>query len=336
MGAETLAHGWIKLAPFPLMFLGLGGTLLGLVHLLAGSGLGRWGTVLDLGLALVLAGGAAGAALLGQPQDIWLPLAALSGVCALFAAVRLPGLGRVCGAVLAQAKNPRWQGTALVLACPLLTLTWPHRHGESFAGVKDVDPPRGVNLSDLTKVASPLAYTDKGRPVHLFQGPNWDLGRNRMEEIEASFLTSKNLNQHLIRTAPPDLAYDCHGWVFGAAHYWILGGDVESILEDNGYRSVSDPKIGDVAIYRASLILHSGLVRSVGADRLVLIESKWGWIGRFVHEPRVGKEYGGDPTYYRSKRSGHTLRGLQGLSSRSTGVVQGRQGQRPKQTVALE
>jgi hypothetical protein len=157
-----------------------------------------------------------------------------------------------------------------------------------------------------------------------------------MEEFEASFLTGKHLSVHLIRTAPADPAYNCHGWIFGAGRYWILADAVPWILRDNGYRFVAKPKVGDVAIYRAGLIVHSGLVRSVGPDGLVLIESKWGGISRFVHEPRVGKEYGGAPSYYRSKRSGHTLCGLEGVSSRSTGVVHGRQGHPPKQTVALE
>ena len=39
----------------------------------------------------------------------------------------------------------------------------------------------------------------------------------------------------------------------------------------------------------------------------VLIESKWGFLGRFLHEPK-NQCYSQDFAYYRSPRQGHLLR----------------------------
>src|SRR5205807_1160464 len=82
--------------------------------------------------------------------------------------------------------------------------------------------------------------------------------------------------------APPDATSNCHGWVFTGGRYWVKGGAVEDILRDNGYRTVEDPRPGDLVVYRddQGAVSHTGVVSSVGADGLVLVESKWSWLGR--------------------------------------------------------
>src|SRR5207248_516297 len=48
------------------------------------------------------------------------------------------------------------------------------------------------------------------------------------------------------------------------------------------------------------------------ADGVVLVESKWGQLGRYIHTC-ADHIYGDNTcTYYRSSRTGHVLRGLQG------------------------
>jgi hypothetical protein len=43
----------------------------------------------------------------------------------------------------------------------------------------------------------------------------------------------------------------------------------------------------------------------------VLLESKWAWIGRYLHPPDA-TPFGQDCTYYHSPRTGHLLRAAAG------------------------
>jgi hypothetical protein len=72
------------------------------------------------------------------------------------------------------------------------------------------------------------------------------------------------------------------------------------ILADNGYRQVKSPQPGDVIVYRdlTRQIVHTGLVRMALEDGLVLVESKWGISGRYIHKPE-GQFYSQSYEYYR-------------------------------------
>ena len=96
------------------------------------------------------------------------------------------------------------------------------------------------------------------------------------------------LTQKVIRIAGPDAACNCHGWVFTGGRYGVATEDVDAILADNGYQIVEEAREGDVIIYRDELgqVRHSGLVRFVGTDGLVLVESKWGSLGIYLHTPK--------------------------------------------------
>jgi hypothetical protein len=328
-----MLDAWVEPGLFQFLILGIGCPLLGLVHLLMGLSFRRFGTVLDLGLALVLAGGAAAAAGLGQPRGIWLPLAILGGVCALLGVVRLPGFGQVCKAVLALVRKPCWQGTALLLASPLAALALVHWPEEPDPALAARDPePRSLSPEGppLKAVAAVEVRTDKGRPVPLFRWTQSDLPPSQTQKNEGSFLAARDLAQRLIEIAPATSTYNCHGWSFAAGQFWIKGEAVELILQDNGYQRVTRPRPRDLVVYRdeEGKILHSGVVHSVGTDGLVLIESKWGEMGRFIHMPLRREVYDGTPRYYRSPRSGHMLRGLEdSLPPSSIGAPDVRGGQ---------
>lgn len=139
-------------------------------------------------------------------------------------------------------------------------------------------------------------------------------------EMEAGLLRSMALDREPTRTAPADPAANCHGWVFAGGRFWVVGGDVERILADNAYRATTDPREGDLAVFRDTFggVTHSGVVRA-GAGG-VRIESKWGVMGRYVHTPvdHAFRYHG--LTYYHSPRGGHLLRGLtRGGPSESAG-----------------
>src|SRR5262249_42732473 len=120
----------------------------------------------------------------------------------------------------------------------------------------------------------------------------------------------------LIRTRSPDGRADCHGWVFGDGCWWILGIDVEAILQDNGYEPVAEPAAGDLVVYRhpSGPITHTGVVFATARAGSVLVESKWAWLGTYLHALDA-HPYGGRPSYHRSSRAGHRLAGLSARQS---------------------
>jgi hypothetical protein len=164
------------------------------------------------------------------------------------------------------------------------------------------------------------ATTDTGRAVELLQPK---VSRSPAEARLAESRTLANLGtaERMIRLQPPTDVCNCHGWVFAGGRYWIGPEDVEHILTDNGYNPVSDPRPGDVVIYRdGRMIVHTGLVRTGGAGAPVLVESKWGWMGVFLHRPE-DTCYGSNYTFYRGPHDSHTIAGLVAPAPPATGVA---------------
>ena len=116
-------------------------------------------------------------------------------------------------------------------------------------------------------------------------------------------------NGTVIQRASADPLANCHGWVFLDGHYLISGESVQRILDDNGYEVVEETMAGDVIIYRDSdfNIVHSGVVRGVLDDGTVIIESKWGSEGVFLHNPK-DTPYMATFEYYRSPRPMHRVK----------------------------
>jgi len=165
----------------------------------------------------------------------------------------------------------------------------------------DIKPP--------TQVLSQSAQTDRGNPISL-RVPEDNDASYCSTETEEQHLTQFKLSFKLIRTAAASLDSNCHGWTFAAGKYWLSGEDVDRILEDNGYRSVSVPRPGDVIVYRAGdRVMHTGVVSVVTSDGTILVESKWGQLGRFLHRP-ADQTYSTQWLFYRSPRIGHLLRNL--------------------------
>src|SRR5262245_101697 len=147
------------------------------------------------------------------------------------------------------------------------------------------------------------ARTDCGRTIPLYRvetGPGY-------REAE----TPEDLpGRDIARTAPASAESNCHGWVFADGHYWIDSDQIDDILEDNCYAEVSTPQVDDVIVYRtAGGVAHTGIVRQVSADGSVVVESKWGTQGRFLHAP-ADQPFWRSWSYYHSPRQGHRLDGL--------------------------
>jgi hypothetical protein len=110
----------------------------------------------------------------------------------------------------------------------------------------------------------------------------------------------------VVRLKPPSTDCNCHGWVFLGGHYWLNPPDVDLILLDNGYRPVDSPQSGDLILYWSpwGYAEHSGVVVAV-AEGVVMVESKWGDLGCYLHPPQL-PQYGRHQ-FYRSDRVGHLV-----------------------------
>jgi len=284
----------------------LGGSVLGLIGILSVASLPRrlwrWTTL----TALV---GFAALSLLAAWRDLgrsaWLlPLLMCLGCCGCYLACYGHRL-RFLHAAVIFLKNPRVQGAALLAAsvCAGACLAWTTQQK-----ILTTEISIGCTVPETRPVINKFGMTDTGREVLLSRAPFIRVPTVGMRCYEEDCLKRKNIAQRAIRLAPADVAYNCHGWIFAAGRYFVSDEFVEAILVDNGYTQVAVPQAHDLAIYRddKGLINHSGVVRLAGEAGLVLIESKWGWLGRYLHTPEA-QPYSEHCSYYRSERRGHLL-----------------------------
>jgi hypothetical protein len=283
---------------YGLIVLGFVGPTLGLVGLLGQQRkrMRAWRSILLPGMLVV---GAIVVAELNYPRESWLPLLVLAGLLGLGMALRSPAVA-LCVTLLARS---RVQASLLLAVCPLLLVGWIYR-------VEQVTTPPEAALRMPQPPALKIiaeALTDTGRVVPLYALAEPALGETSPATTENSVTRSKDMK--LIRTEGPNTDTDCHGWIFADGHGWIVGKDVARILHDNGYRLVEVPRAGDLVVYRDGdgVIAHTALVRVAAPDGLILLESKWGALGRFIHRPE-DQCFGSDWAYYRSTRAGHLLR----------------------------
>jgi hypothetical protein len=291
--------------PIALAILGLGGVVLGLAEL----GLSRvrrfptWGLSLTLVTLIALAGAAAFSSgegqLLGQPA---LVLAAV-GLTLLLVRSRTS---------FARRHVVQGAGLALLGATLLFSQIYVIERGvELELDRSDFELSQMGDPIDESAPPAQMAASDAGAPVALF---HVQAGVEAVPvKVEERYLGDLRLQAKVIQTGPSDVAYNCHGWVFADGHYWVRSRFVETILKDNGYQAVEQPKAGDVAVFRNHLgeVTHSGLVRASGKDGNVLLESKWGRYGRYVHTPEDHCYRADKVTYYHTTRGSHLLKGIE-------------------------
>jgi hypothetical protein len=119
----------------------------------------------------------------------------------------------------------------------------------------------------------------------------------------------ERFQSRVIAAGNADATSNCHGWVFVEGRYWIPTESVDTILKDNGYILVEHPEAGDLIVYRDhdGRPFHTGIVKALGGDGFVLVESKWGQCGVFWHIP-IDQAFGDEIEYWHAAREGHTLR----------------------------
>lgn len=149
-----------------------------------------------------------------------------------------------------------------------------------------------------------VAMTDRNRPIRVYR-----MEKDGFDPLDMDEAASFNFMETTIQRGPADPAANCHGWVFLDAQFLIPGEAVQQILDDNGYELTDEPRAGDVIVYRGDNreITHSGLVRGVLNDGTIIIESKWGIDGTFLHDPE-GTPYSTNFEYYRSHRTDNRVK----------------------------
>jgi len=205
----------------------------------------------------------------------------------------------------------RWIGPAfLVMAGLFLVLAPAHileavEQRDALALELSVDSDPGLESS-----AASTGITDKGNPIHLYNGATV---RDRDDE---SWLHAHDYDFQLVKLDVDEGDCNCHGHVFAGGRYWVLGRDIPAILNDNGYLETDSPIQGDLVIHRNSEggVIHTGIVRASGPGFPVLVESKWGQLGVYIH-PVDRTPYSGPRNYYRAARGSHLIR----IEERRTG-----------------
>ncbi|GIW90977.1 MAG: hypothetical protein KatS3mg109_1409 [Pirellulaceae bacterium] len=151
--------------------------------------------------------------------------------------------------------------------------------------------------TSLVAVEDTFLRTDVGRLLRVYESPLAEQTGNC--DDSPAILTSG----YVIRREKPTPRYNCHGWVFTGGRYVVKSEDVETILHDNGYSEVEQPQVGDLVVYRdeQGRIIHTGVVRGILDDGTPLLESKWGFAGRFLHRPEE-QVYSTNYRFYRTSR----------------------------------
>lgn len=171
-----------------------------------------------------------------------------------------------------------------------------------------IDNPSEVRANPRAPVRG-VVRTDQGTPIPVYTSavpnPLIEAAARHFEQAYAG---------ELLRVAPPDVSHCCHGWTFAEGLCHIVGDDVEPILRENGYHEVCLPEPGDVVVYRDELgrIMHTGIVRLHDESGLILVESKWDLLGRYLHAPEC-QPYSQIFSYYRTERDSHALAGIDEL-----------------------
>lgn len=142
-----------------------------------------------------------------------------------------------------------------------------------------------------------IGFTDQNQVVCLY------FSGSEHEGNDIQWLREHDFDFQLMRLEGADNESNCHGHVFTGGRYWILGRDVPAILRDNGYIETAQPAPGDIVVYRdgEGVVTHTGIVRAAGPGFPILVESKWGQFGVYIH-PADRTPYAGPIAYYHTNR----------------------------------
>ena len=258
---------------------------------------------IQLGTTFSLLGSAAASYLSDLPSLFWLLQLLLALPFGVHFVAGLPFVRTLTKTLIACR---RWD-LVLLGVSPILMASalWQLNAMTAVAEVAlDENPQAPILVHELSE----SAYTDRGRHIHLFE---------LQPESKDSFTVTGNdgltksgtpLPYRAIRLTEPDSGSNCSGWVFTGGHHLMQCNDVNMILEDNGYQTVKEPRMGDLVIYRNEdqVITHVGCVAFLLDGERPMVESKWGYQGVFLHLPE-GSPFGLKWSFYRSSHHSHHI-----------------------------
>jgi hypothetical protein len=291
-----------------LLLAGAGMVLAGGLNLL----LRRSPTMVRVAMALLPCGGVLAAGWL--LRDNWrfvgvvaVLMGAGVGTCLLLGSAWLARVGRSFAA-LAVRQPVRWGMLAAIGLATAIGSVVVYDTEESFAldqTMNDLEVLTG--RPDCVTIGTATS-TDKGGRVDVLKAKA-PRPADIYKEAERRVIQSVPAPDQVVRRQPADERTNCHGWVFTGGRYWVSGGSVDQILTDNSYEPVTDPRPGDLVVYRkGDEVRHTALVRYVTEGMPVLVEGKWGVGGVYRHTVE-NSIYGLEFTYYRSPRAGHVIAG---------------------------
>lgn len=229
-----------------------------------------------------------------------LELAVASGLTALSAGLILAARTKLAQYAIGLLTRPVAVTAVLLIACLGLA---------AYCNIVTRMPPSAVDLplsvgSSYHSIDGLVGLTDRGQALPLIA---YDEGDN-LTAAELQYLDSERFVHQVIRLHSPSTACNCHGWVYTGGRFAIQSRYIDALLADNDYAPVEKPRAEDLVIYRGpqGTVEHSGLVRMVGKDGLILVESKWGPLGVYLH-PVDAQPYGTTRSFYRSRRAGHVV-----------------------------
>jgi hypothetical protein len=236
-------------------------------------------------------------------------LAPLPGILILFLVMPVAWLHlKVATLRLSAAKLRCYPGAWGALAATFFTCVWSCYRFQAELQPPTWEPPvliaRPVNMQLESAF---VGISDRGRQIPLFRSTT------KAIEPESAYHLEK-LAEHpqrstsVIARGAPDSTTNCHGWVFAGGEFLLDLDGLATILQDNGYARCTTPQPGDVILYFVGdeVPVHTGVVSGVLRDGTVIIESKWGVDGRYLHRPE-DQPYSQTFVFYRSQRGGNQI-----------------------------
>jgi hypothetical protein len=147
--------------------------------------------------------------------------------------------------------------------------------------------------------------TDEGKYLPVY---SWDLQSGDFAEYGRACDEWYLQHYAIEQVSEANLQTNCHGWVFGGGLCLLSGEQVKQILIDHCYYPVLMPIPGDLIVYfdDQGRVPHSGIVSSITSDGEVLVESKFGIGGRYLHTPEA-QPFGSSYGFFRTDRLQHTV-----------------------------
>ena len=203
-----------------------------------------WARTVQLGMALTLIGSALASYFSELPALFWIVQLVLALPCCVLFLANRPFLAKLTTKII----SPRRWDLALLAASPLLLACalWQ----VSIMTAPDIFALEESEAPLLTHQAADTAYTDRGRQIRLFELKPESKDSFSLTGDTGLLVSGTPTPYRAIRLTEPDGTSNCVGWVFTGAHHLMQGIDVDSILEDNSYQAVKEPRVGDLVVYR--------------------------------------------------------------------------------------